>query len=50
MFVLPPPLYPFALFCHTVLERGSLFSYPVRLSLILPGEPDDGVRLTLLTC
>jgi hypothetical protein len=47
MFVLLPPppssLYPFALFCHTVLERGSLFPDPVRLSLILPGEPDCGV-------
>jgi len=54
MFVLLPPplLHPCILlpfFCHTVLERGSLFSDPVRLSLILPGEPDCGVRLTLLT-
>lgn len=41
-----PTLVSFALFCHTVLER---VLGPVRLSLILLGEPDDGVRPALLT-
>lgn len=50
MFVLPPPpLYRLPFFCHTVLERVHCFRALYRLSLILPGEPDDGVRLTLLT-
>ena len=38
-----------ALFCHTVLERVRCFRALYRLSLILLGEPDDGVRLMLLT-
>jgi hypothetical protein len=43
-------LVSFALFCHTVLERVRCFWALYRLSLILlPGEPDDGVRLMLLT-
>jgi hypothetical protein len=51
MFVLLPSytLVSFALFCHTVLERVRCFWALYRLSLILPGEPDDGVRLMLLT-
>jgi hypothetical protein len=37
------------LFLSYCVREGSPFSDPVRLSLILLGEPDDGVRLTLLT-
>lgn len=49
MFVLlpPPRLVSFVLFCHIVLERVRCFRALYRLSLILPGEPDDGVRLTV---
>jgi len=49
MFVpLPASSIPVSLafFCHTVLERVRCFRALYRLSLILPGEPDDGVRLT----
>lgn len=36
-------------FLSYCVREGSLLSDPVRMSLILPGEPDVGVRLTLLT-